>query len=339
MKYQKWGLVALLLIVTSSCTVRPYPPAAPTEVPTIAPPGGSEPPGALTIAPTLAQPSAMIPATSTPAPTSTVAPQPPSTSTVTAGSPIDPSAPEVVNTPLPGEGSLNPLGQHAYSVTLELTGAKGLTRTVRIDYLLYLPGDYRQDSQQPWPLILFMHGSDQRGTDADMVAADGLPKMLTATLYFPAMVLSPQVPEDETWNTQLPETTALLDYIQAHYAADPKRLYLTGISMGSFGAWDLALRHPRRFAALVPIAGGWDSERDVVPRNICDIKDMPIWVFHGQQDDIVPPRKSEMMVNALRRCGSTVQFTLYPDANHRESWARAYADPNLYEWLLQQSLP
>jgi predicted peptidase len=101
----------------------------------------------------------------------------------------------------------------------------------------------------------------------------------------------------------------------------------------------MAIQYPQRFAALVPIAGGWDSKRDIVPRNICVIKDMPTWVFHGQRDDIVLPKKSEIMVKALQQCGSTVRFTLYPDADHRESFERAYAEPELYAWLFEQHLP
>jgi predicted peptidase len=101
----------------------------------------------------------------------------------------------------------------------------------------------------------------------------------------------------------------------------------------------MAVRQPHRFAAVVPVAGGWDSERDIVPRNICDIKDVPIWVFHGAQDDIVLPKKAQLMVNALKKCGVEVRFTLYPDAKHRESFERAYDDPELYAWMFEQHLP
>jgi predicted peptidase len=128
--------------------------------------------------------------------------------------------------------------------------------------------------------------------------------------------------------------------VQATYAVDLKRIYLTGPSMGGFGAWALAVREPQRFAAVVPVAGGWDSEHDIVPRNICAIKAVPIWVFHGAQDDIVLPKKAELMINALKQqCGVDVRYTLYSDANHRESFARAYADPELYAWLFAQQLP
>jgi len=231
-------------------------------------------------------------------------------------------------------------GQHAYTLEIDVLGANGLTRTAAISYLLYLPGAYGQDPQQQWPLVLFLHGSGERGGDPGMVAVNGLPKLLTTTLDFPAIVLSPQAPEEAVWwGEQLDMVHAVLDHIQAGYHVDAKRIYLTGLSMGGFGAWAMAVRYPQHFAALVPIAGGWDSERDIVPRNICVIKDLPTWVFHGQEDDIVLPKKSEMMVAALQQCGSPVRFTLYPDANHRESFERAYAEPELYVWLFEQHLP
>jgi len=256
------------------------------------------------------------------------------------GSPIGSATPEVVSTPLPGDGSLKPIGQHAYTIDLDIVNAKGLTRTATISYLLYLPGGYGQDPQQQWPLVLFLHGSDVWGNNPEDLIASGLPRLLTATLDFPAIVLSPQVPEDEVWwGTELDEVNALLDLVQANYAVDAKRVYLTGLSAGGFGAWAMAVRYPQRFAALAPIAGGWDSERDTVPRNICNIKAMPIWVFHGEQDDIVLPKKAQLLVNALKQCGVEVRFTLYPDANHRESFRRAYDDPELYTWLFQQHLP
>ncbi len=246
----------------------------------------------------------------------------------------------LARTPLPGDGALKPLGQHAYTFDLNVTAAKGLTRTATISYLLYLPGGYREDPDKQWPLVLFLHGSDERGNDPGELVANGLPKLLTTTLEFPAIVLSPQAPEDSVWwGAPLDEVSALLDHVQAKYAVDPKRVYLTGLSMGGFGAWALALREPQRFAALVPIAGGWDSERDTIPGNICDIKAVPIWVFHGAQDDIVLPKKSQLMVDALKKCGVEVRFTLYPDADHRESFERAYDDPELYAWMFDQHLP
>jgi predicted peptidase len=232
------------------------------------------------------------------------------------------------------------VGQWPYTTTLQVVNARGATRAVGVDYLLYVPPDYGQDPQRQWPLILFLHGSGERGVDAEMVAANGLPALLQGEANFPFIVVSPQSPPDQVWNFQLDVLNALLDRIEADYAVDPRQVYVTGLSMGGFGAWAMALTYPQRFAALVPIAGGWDSEVDTVPRRICDLKDMPIWVFHGGQDDIVLPKKAELMVNALQQCGSNaLRYTLYPDANHKESWTRAYDDPDLYAWMMQQHLP
>ncbi len=256
------------------------------------------------------------------------------------GSPIESATPEIVNTPLPGDGSLQPIGQHAYTIDLDVVNAKGLTRTATISYLLYLPDGYGQDPQQQWPIVLYLHGSDVWGNNPEDLIASGLPRLLTSTLDFPAIVLSPQAPEDVVWwGAELDLVRALLDHVQANYAVDPKRVYLTGPSMGGFGAWAMAVEQPQRFAAVVPIAGGWNSENDSVPRNICAIKDVPIWVFHGEQDEIVLPKKAQLMVNALKKCGVDVRFTLYPDADHRESFKRAYDDPELYTWLFEQHLP
>ncbi len=320
----KHWAVWTLILVALGCTARPAP-----QLPIVltTPAAAAQPPTSTATATRVPTPASTVVPTATPEPTATDTP-----TTV-------PPTIEATDAPSSPNAGFDPIGQQAYSVTLALTGANGITRTVGEKYLLYLPGAYGQDPQQQWPLILFMHGSGERGRNVQRVAAAGLPELLTSTLDFPAIVLSPQVPDGQTWNMQLREATALLDHIQANYAVDPKRVYLTGLSLGGFGAWALALRYPRRFAALVPIAGGWDSERDTVPRNICDIKDMPIWVFHGQQDDIVLPKKSELMVNALRKCGSAVRFTLYPDANHRASFERAYQEPDLYTWLFEQHLP
>ena len=164
------------------------------------------------------------------------------------GSPIESATPDVISTPLPGDGSLKPIGQHAYTIDLDIVNAKGLTHTATISYLLYLPGGYGQDPQQQWPLVLFLHGSGEWGDNPEVLIASGLPQLLTSTLDFPAIVLSPQAPEDTVWwGAQLDEVSALLDHVQANYAVDAKRIYLTGLSMGGFGAWAMALRSAAAF--------------------------------------------------------------------------------------------
>lgn len=288
-----------------------------------------------TPAPTItALPTATVTPTSTPEPTSTATLIPPTAVPPTA---TPTATPTVIPAALPADLQI---GQHPYTLTLQLTNTKGITQPISVGFLLYLPRTYGQDPAQVWPLILFLHGSGENGSDPEQVATNGLPEQLTGDADYPFIMVSPQAPEAVVWwGTELDVVAALLDHIQANYAVDARRVYLTGLSMGGFGAWAMAIRYPQRFAAMVPIAGGWNSENDSIPRNICAIKDLPIWVFHGEQDEIVSPRKSQLMVDALKKCGSNVQFTLYPAADHRDSWHLAYNDPAVFEWLLAQHLP
>ncbi len=231
------------------------------------------------------------------------------------------------------------IGQHPYSSKVKMETAANAAKMVEVNCLLYLPDDYEKDPQQKWPLILFLHGSGERGNDLELLKRQPLPKILEEQKNFPFIVLSPQLPfEMGNWSGLIDPVKVLLDRVQAAYSADAQRVYLTGLSMGGFGTWEFALRYPKRFAAIVPIAGGYRYQSNAIPENICDLKDLPVWVFHGAQDANVVPSQSEDMVEALRACGGNVRFTLYPDADHGASWTSAYADPELYEWLLEQRL-
>jgi predicted peptidase len=230
-------------------------------------------------------------------------------------------------------------GQHPYSSKVPVETAGKITKTVELNYLLYLPGDYGKDPQQKWPLILFLHGSGERGSDLELLKRQPLPKTLDQQKDFPFIVVSPQLPVAMgNWSGLIDPMNVLVNQIQATYSVDTQRVYLTGLSMGGFGTWEFALRYPWRFAAIVPIAGGYKHQSNAIPETICDLKDLPVWVFHGARDTTVVPGQSEDMVDALRACGGNVRLTLYPDADHGASWTRAYADPELYKWLLQQKL-
>jgi predicted peptidase len=232
------------------------------------------------------------------------------------------------------------IGQHPYSSRVQIEGAHPITQTAEVSYLLYLPVDYGKDPQQKWPLILFLHGSGERGSDLELLKRQPLPKTLDRQKDFPFIVISPQLSlAMANWSDLIEPVKTLLDQIQASYSVDTQRIYLTGLSMGGFGTWEFALRYPRRFAAIVPIAGGYRFQSHAIPENICDLKDLPVWVFHGAQDTNVLPAQSEEMVEALRACGGKVRFTLYPDADHSASWTRAYANPDVYKWLLDKRLP
>jgi predicted peptidase len=210
--------------------------------------------------------------------------------------------------------------QNKHTIELEIN------KRDKLDYLLFLPPAY--DPAVRWPLIFFLHGSGERGSDIDLVKKFGLPKRLETWQDCPFIVVSPQCPTDSYWTFHLDALNGLLDAIVGTYAIDTDRVYLTGMSMGGLGTWLLAMMVPDRFAALAPVCGRGNRT------TACRIKHIPIWVFHGQKDNVVPIRESEIMVEALKQCGADVKFTAYPDADH-DSWTETYNNPQLYEWFLQ----
>jgi predicted peptidase len=202
---------------------------------------------------------------------------------------------------------------------------------IEVRFLLYLPKNY--DPHQKWPLILFLHGRGERGTNIDLIKAQPLPKLLETQSSFPFIVVSPQVSSGD-WSNYIDPVDELLTHLEATLPIDSSRLYLTGLSMGGFGVWDYALRYPDRFTAIAPIAGGYMYESGQVPKDICKLNKLPIWVFHGGADTVIEPYHSQVLVDALMACGSDVKFTLYPNAEHEIAWINAYNDPALYEWFL-----
>jgi len=201
----------------------------------------------------------------------------------------------------------------------------GLAQTY--PYLADLPQGYAADPGKRWPLILFLHSGMEKGKDLRLVREIGLAGIIAQGKQLPAIVISPQCPWYEEWSAQA--LSQLLDDVSAKYRVDPDRVYLTGISMGGDVTWGLALAHPERFAAVIPIAGESD------PADAARIKDIPIWAFEGQKDDVVPPSQTIQMVDAVRRVGGHPHLTLFPHAGH-DSWDQAYATDALYTWLLAQ---
>lgn len=196
---------------------------------------------------------------------------------------------------------------------------------VRLNYLLFLPEGYSNESDKKWPLMLFLHGAGERGSDVNKVKIHGPPKIVEKKKDFPFIVVSPQCPADSWWRPF--ELNALLDEIQSQYKVDPDRVYLTGLSMGGFGTWELAMQYPRRFAAIAPICGGGNA---VMARRL---KDIPVWVFHGDADRVVPVAFSDQMVEALKKAGADVKYTRYEGIDH-DSWTKTYANEELYQWML-----
>lgn len=203
-----------------------------------------------------------------------------------------------------------------------------ITKQVSAPYLLYVPPEYDDQAGRSWPFILFLHGAGQCGEDLVHVRDEGLPQFIARTPGFPFVVAAPQCPCGEWWDIDM--LSALMTTLLEHLNIDKTRLYLTGLSLGGMGTWDLAARHPDWFAAIAPICGPVDAA------NAPKLKHIPIWVFHGEQDPHVPIAESIDMVEALQREGADVRFTIYPDGGHNV-WDDTYSDPELYEWFLSHN--
>jgi predicted peptidase len=206
-----------------------------------------------------------------------------------------------------------------------------------LDYLLHLPETYDSKGEKRWPMILFLHGAGERGTNIWKVATHGPAMLATNNFPMPFIVVSPQCKEGRIWSNDV--LLALLDHVTSKHKVDTKRIYLTGLSMGGYGTWNLGLAHPERFAAIVPICGGGDIIGPLLSsrEKANDLKTLGIWAFHGGKDSVVPLSESERMVEAVKKAGvQEVKFTIYPEAGHN-SWTETYNNPELYKWFLQHS--
>jgi len=228
----------------------------------------------------------------------------------------------------PNFSSTTNIGQHPYT-----------SEKAQLDFLLYLPGDYGKDPEQEWPLIVYLHGAPLRGATLELLMKEEpLPQKMEEENDFPFIVISPLGDGDyEFWakDEMIYPLFSLLDEIQSVYSINARRIYLTGNDMGGNGVWAIGLRYPEYFAALAPVAGyfGYPFE---VPENICDLKDVPVWAFHGERDPFVPAEVEQTLVDALNACGGKAQITLSPDMKNDVPY-KVYADPELYEWFLSHS--
>jgi predicted peptidase len=228
---------------------------------------------------------------------------------------------------------------------------KDSERDVTVRYLLFVPKDY-QPTGQKWPLMLFMHGYGECGTDdLDLVKKHGPAKVVESRPDFPFIVISPQCPPplaadpnsatakrdkdsfnliEHAWKPE--EMIQLIDHTIKELNVDPDRVYVTGLSMGGYGTWRLAATYPDRFAAAVPICGGGEPEKMATA-----LSKVPIWAFHGEKDPTVPVAESQAMVDAVKQAGGDARLTIYPGVQHN-SWTQTYDNPELYTWLLSHHL-
>lgn len=204
------------------------------------------------------------------------------------------------------------------------------TVTARTRYLAFLPKAYSAKGPGV-PLMLFLHGSGERGTDLEKVKAWGPPAIAEKDPDFPFLVIAPQLGDGEAWHALA--LKGLLDLVLSKYNVDRKRVYLTGLSLGGYGAWDLAMRYPQYFAAVAPICGGG------IARAVGSMRTIPTWVFHGKKDDAVPEVESARMVEALKAAGGNVKYTVLPQGGHVDAWVHAYDKAGLFDWFLEQRKP
>lgn len=196
--------------------------------------------------------------------------------------------------------------------------------THALDYYLYLPEGY--ETRADWPLVVFLHGGGEAGTDLTRVLRHGPPAMIAKGRDFPFVLLAPQSPyPDRMWDDEAVMT--LIDEATASLAVDADRVVVTGLSRGGMATWRLGMQHPDRFAGLVPIAGGG------LPVYAFRLKDVPVWAFYGAKDEAVALDDARRVADRLRREGGNIAITVYPDAGHAETWEAAYADTRLWAWI------
>jgi len=211
----------------------------------------------------------------------------------------------------------------------------------------FLSPDY--DTVRKYPLVIFLHGSGERGDDNEAQLKWGVLNFATDEMMnvHPAFVIAPQCPQNSQWAGYAKSPDAfsipmqasptkpmqlLIDLIRQtikNFPVDTGRIYITGLSMGGFGTFDAIERYPNLFAAAVPVCGGGDIAK------VAAIRHIPIWVFHGSEDAAVNPNYSIDMVSALQKAGAHPGFTLYPEAGHF-SWNGAYSDKRMMDWLFSQ---
>ena len=213
-------------------------------------------------------------------------------------------------------------------------------------YRIYLPE--KIDKKKKYPLVIFFHGAGERGKDNIKQLKHGVKQILAFTKKYkkPAIIIVPQCPKKQQWvdtpwrddsHTMPKEPShsmklamAMMKEVMTNQPIDQKRIYVTGISMGGFGTWDIIQRMPETFAAAVPICGGGDVKQAE------NIKDIPLWAFHGDKDTIVKTKRSRDMISAIKAAGGKPKYTEYKGVKHSPCWIKAYSDEKIFKWLFKQ---
>lgn len=200
--------------------------------------------------------------------------------------------------------------------------------------LPYLFSPVSDDANQPAPLVLFLHGARDRGTDLNVLVKWGLPRFVDESSSLPYFFAAPQLPEGQTWVERESDVIALLDEIIASQSIDPSRVIISGFSLGTAGAWHIAASHPGRFAGLVAVSGR--VPKTLEPNQLAALKEIPIQIFQGAKDEKLSIEDTEQIAATLRGLGGKVNFTVFPEGDHFIA-DEVYSDPKLQQWLVSQS--
>ncbi len=228
-----------------------------------------------------------------------------------------------------------------------------LNRVVQLNgvsykYQVYVPESWNR--HQRWPMILFLHGSGERGSDGMDQTQIGLPNAIRShPERWPFVVVMPQDPYAHHYWTDpdiMAMAMAAFDAEVKEFNGDPQRLYLTGLSLGGYGTWEIAKTYPGRFAAIVPVSGGvfwsykpsrWKEQQELPREYALAVGRTPVWMFHGLEDPVVAPKQAELMYQALQASGGDVRLWEY-EGWHHNAWDKAYTNPALPQWLLAHRL-
>jgi len=205
-------------------------------------------------------------------------------------------------------------------------------RSVSYRYLSYLPNGYEADTARKWPLVIYLHGGSDRGTDLNKLYSSGIPDQVYRGREFPFIMLAPQSPEHLRWSTD-DWFENFYREVTARYRIDADRVYLTGPSLGGSGTWYIAARYPELFAAIAPMSG-FTSHLTFIDENLDQLLDMPVWAFHGKLDTVVPFEETERIVRRLEGKNRNLRFSAEPDLGHGIHW-QVYPGQEIYDWLLR----
>ena len=202
------------------------------------------------------------------------------------------------------------------------------SKEANLKYLIYFPDDYFIQKKK-YPLVLFLHGAGERGDDIEMIKKHGIPKRIEDGMNFPFITVSPQCEEGVWWShvKNLESLKKLMENLILDLHIDKKKIYGTGLSMGGYGILELASMVPTLFTAIVPICGG------MITNKLRSLEKVPIWMFHGEKDDVIPIESSLFIYEYLKEKNKNIYLTTYPNVMH-DSWTMTYENQEVYDWLL-----